>query len=412
MTLYTKLIALGCGLSASLAFAQPAYDLSHLEMLAMESSRAVLAARDQVTAARYAVDGAAAFPNPELEYLAGNARARNPGGNFGRAQSVTLTQPLDMPWRRAARIGTADASLLATTAATQAFEADLLARLRVRYFDVLRRQADLNNSRDDVLLMESVRSRIALRVETGDAPRFELIKVDAEALNSQKTAQAADFRVEQARLLLRQVVGGALPADFALRGQLDAVPELMPLDALRKVMLENSPDLARARAETVRAERQLDLERSQRWPTVAVKASLDDETDSRTTKLGLVVSIPLWDRRRGPVGEATAQLSRARHELEYQAFSLGQALEVAYQQYGIAQAQVTALESGIVHQAQAALKVAEAAYRFGEGGFLDVLDAQRVHRAARVELIAARFELATAWVEIERLRASPRGKES
>jgi cobalt-zinc-cadmium efflux system outer membrane protein len=71
---------------------------------------------------------------------------------------------------------------------------------------------------------------------------------------------------------------------------------------------------------------------------------------------------------------------------------------------------VTALQSGIVRQAEAALKVAEAAYRFGERGFLEVLDAQRVFRAARAELITGRYELAAAWVEIERLRAIPEGK--
>ena len=45
--------------------------------------------------------------------------------------------------------------------------------------------------------------------------------------------------------------------------------------------------------------------------------------------------------------------------------------------------QVVALESGILKQAEAAVKVVEAAYRFGERGFLDVLDARRVFRAAR-----------------------------
>jgi len=34
------------------------------------------------------------------------------------------------------------------------------------------------------------------------------------------------------------------------------------------------------------------------------------------------------------------------------------------------------------------------------------MDAQRVYRAARNELIAAQFELAAAWSEIERLRAT------
>ena len=195
-----------------------------------------------------------------------------------------------------------------------------------------------------------------------------------------------------------------------LKGQLRDVPAVPPADVVRRSLPGISPDLARARAETVRAERLLDYEKQQRWPRLALKASVSEEPDTRSSQFGVVVSVPLWDRRRGPVGEAAAQLARARHELAAQEFSLDQQLDIAYQQYEIAQAQVAALESGIVRQAEAALKVAEAAYKFGERGFLEVLDAQRVFRAARGELIAARYELAAAWVEIERLRAVPEGQ--
>jgi len=404
----TKTFALGLVWIASSAFAQPEFDLPQLEAMALASSRSVLAVRDQVDAARFAVDSAAAFPNPELEYLSGTARARGVGGTPGDARSLAVTQPLDMPWKRSARIDAAEAGLAATTAGARAFEADLLARLRSRYFEVLRREAELRNAKEDVALMEGVRSRIALRVETGEAARFELIKADAETLNAQKTAQAASYRLAQARSLLQQMVGTTLPPEFALSTRLRDVPPLPPLALLQKQLAENSPELARGRAEMQRAQRQLDLERAQRWPNLALKASVDEDPDVRTSKFGLVVSIPLWDRRRGPVGEAAAQLSRARNELESNQFVLGQAIEAAYQQYEIAQTQVTALESGIVRQSEAALKVAEAAYRFGERGFIEVLDAQRVFRAARAELITARYELAAAWVEIERLRAQPR----
>lgn len=409
MTHCARILALVCGLAALPAWAQSAFDLPRLEALALESSRSLLAARDQLAAARSAVDTAAAFPNPEFEYLGGDGRARNPGVTPGNVTSLTLTQPLDLPWRRTARIGAAEAGLEATTAATRAFEADLLARLRLRYFELLRREAELRNATEDMLLMESVRSRIAKRVETGDAARFELIKADAEALNAQKTAQAAGFRVEQARSLLRQAVGGGLPADFVLAGA-TVVPPVPPLADLRRQLSDVNPDLARARAEMLRAEKQLELERAQRWPDLALKAAVNEDPDLRATQFGVVLKLPLWDRRRGPLGEAAAQLSRARNELEANQFTLGQGLEVAYQQYEIAQTQVVALESGIVRQAESALKVAEAAYRFGERGFLEVLDAQRVFRAARSELIAARYELAAAWVEIERLRAAPGGK--
>ena len=408
MKRYSRLIVLACGFSASLACAQVAYDLPRLEALAMESSRALLAARDQVSAARFAVDSAAAFPNPELEYLGGDTRARNHVVTPGSASMLTVTQPLDMPWRRAPRIGVAEAGLEAAVAATRAFEADLVGRLRARYFELLRREAELKNANEDMQLMESVRSRIAKRVETGDAARFELIKADAEALNARKTAHAAGFRVEQARSLLRQAVGGALPAEFVVKAA--GVPEVPPLPGLRRQLGDSNPELARSRAEMLRAQKQLEFERAQRWPDLALKAAVNQDPDMRASQVGVVLTVPLWDRRRGAVGAAEAQLSRARNELEANEFNLGQSLEVAYQQYEIAQTQVVALESGIVRQAEAALRVAEEAYRFGERCFLEVLDAQRVFRAARSELIAARYELATAWVEIERLRALPGGK--
>ncbi len=397
----------GLALCTGMVFAAPSFDLSQLEQLALSANPALVAARDQVSAARWAVSSAAAFPNPEVEYLSGRMRPRLPGGSAGGTDSITLSQPLDLPMRRSARIGVAEAGLAAAMAATRAAEAEWLARLRLRYFEVLRREAEQKNAREDLALMEGVRSRIAARVQTGEAPRFELIKAEAETLNAQKNTQAADFRVAHARSQLRQAVGPALPADFILSGELGHVPALPEREALRQELAQANPDLARARAEVERAAKQLELERAQRLPNLAIKATRDTDPDVRSTRVGLALSVPLWDRRGGPVGEAAAQLSRARNELDERQFSLGQALDMAYQQYEIAQTQVSALEAGIVSQAEAALKVAEAGYRFGERGFIEVLDAQRVYRAARAELIAARFELAAAWVEIEKLRAIP-----
>ena len=103
---------------------------------------------------------------------------------------------------------------------------------------------------------------------------------------------------------------------------------------------------------------------------------------------------------------AGSALEAARSELSAQELAVQQALEGAWRQYEITLTQVSALENGILREAEAALKVAEAAYRFGERGILDYLDAQRVFRIARNELIAARYDLQLAVIEIERLRAA------
>ena len=51
------------------------------------------------------------------------------------------------------------------------------------------------------------------------------------------------------------------------------------------------------------------------------------------------------------------------------------------------------------------MKAAEAAYRFGERGILDVLDAQRVLRTVRTDYLNAQYDLQAALIEIEQLRA-------
>lgn len=401
------LLFLSTLLTATAALAEPpSYTREQLESLAHGSSRSIQAARNQVEAAAAAVRTARAYPNPELEYQKGSSKSRQPGGTPGNVEQYSLTQALDMPWTRNARIGAAEAGLDSATALGRGMEADIVARIRVRYFDILRRQAEFKAAQEDLTAMEGIRDRIALRVETGEAPRFELVKADAEMLNSQKNAYSAELRVNQARAALRALIGPALPENFTLAGKLQDPLALEALDTLRKQISEQNPDLLRARAEQQRASRQLDHEKSKRWPSVALRGSKENDPDLSTSRVGVVMTIPLWDWRGGPIDEARANLSRASNELAHYEFSLDRSIDVAYEQYQIAQAQVTALESGIVRQAENAVRIAEHAYRFGERGILEVLDAQRVYRAARNELINARYEAASTWTEIERLRAT------
>jgi cobalt-zinc-cadmium efflux system outer membrane protein len=395
--------ALAC---ADAAIADEAYPLSRLEELA-RANPALRAAATEVDGARAGVQTARAYPNPEVEYMAGSLNYRPyASGISGASDSYSVTQPLDLPFRRTPRIAAARAGLEASKATYAMAETDWIADLRLAYFGALRRAAEKANAQVDLDLMQSVYGKIALRVKQGDAPRIELIRAEADLLNVQKAAQAAALREEQAKLQLRRLVGPDLPEDFALTGQLDAALPLPSLGVLQEQALAANPALARARAEVEQARHRLDYEESGRLPVVSLRATREADREMRQTRVGVTVSIPLWDRKLGPVHEAEAKRSQSDLQLSARTYAIRQELGIAWRQYEVAQTQVAALENGLIAQTRAAVNVADAAYKAGERGLIDVLDAQRVYRGARADLIASRYELAAAWVEIQRLVAA------
>jgi cobalt-zinc-cadmium efflux system outer membrane protein len=256
-------------------------------------------------------------------------------------------------------------------------------------------------------LTQQIRDRVALRHGVGESPKFDLITAETELLNAQKTHDAAMLRVQQVRANLRMAVGRFLPEGVEIRGELPKVVELPSLAQLQQELADRNPDLQRGDAERIAAEHRLDLEKSQRLPKISLLAQHDVDPTLSSSRAGVALTIPLWDWRSGQVAQAQADLSRSRNMAASRRLMLSDSLEASYNQYKIASNQVSMLENQLLAQAAEAQRIAEAAYRYGERGILDWLNAQRTYRAARNELITARYELAAVSVEIDRLRSRP-----
>jgi len=403
----TKAIALLAviGLCVQVAHAAEPYTLEQLKALALESNPSLGAARADVEVSRADTLTARAYPNPELEVMGGDRNSRGPDLAPGSLGTIGLSQRFDYPSQRDARLRVAEAGVVSAQSGVQSFEIDLLAQLKQNYYLVIRYQDELRAAQEDLELARSIRNRVEVRVNTGEAPRYELIRADTELLTAQKNADAAVLRIVQAKARLRALVAGQLPEEFELQGDLERDFELPPLGQLRDDMLARNPEIFRLKAEIDRFTEQRELERLRRMPDVSLKLARDRDPEYEANRIGVAVTIPIFDRRQGQIAQAGAQVERTRLQLENRLFQLQQQLDAAYRQFELSRNQVSALETGIVREAEAALKVAEAAYRFGERGILDFLDAQRVFRAVRNELISARYELSAAVVEIERLSA-------
>lgn len=388
------------------AQAGPALGLDELISIGLNENAYVLASREQVAAAKGDATTARAYPNPDVGGQLGRSKERNTLNPLtGQTYNITMAQPIEIPMVRSARIDAADEIVKATDANRQSFEDDTVARIKLAYYELLRRIAEASAAEEDLALTQQIRDRIALRHEVGESPKFDLIRADTEMLNARKNMNAAQLRVEQAKANLRLAVGHPLPAGWRVQGSLPKSVTLPPMEKLKAELLARNPVLMKTEAEQRAAEHRLSMEKSMRLPKIALVAEREVDPTQQYSRGGVVMTIPLWDWRSGQISKAKAEAASTRHQLNAQRLSFSESLEATYQLYQIASNQVHVLETELLSQAAAAQRIAESAYRYGERGILEWLDAQRTYRAARNELISARFDLATVSVEIDRLRS-------
>lgn len=396
-----------CLTTNALAQTQKTYPLHDLISIALESSPQVLAARDQARAIRGQLSIARAIPNPEFEASTGQQRSATGSLTVGNVSSWAVTQPLDMPYTRYPRVNAAEANLRAAEATRIAFEIETISRVQQRFYELMRREAEFRAAEEDLGLTKQIRDRMQMRYDVGETARFELIRVQTEFLNAQIAQESSKLRIDQARSQLRQAVGHSLPSDYTVLAEQPKIEILPPLNILLTEIQSQSPDMQKARAEVEASESKLSFEKNSRLPRLSFKASQYNDPNFTDRLYGLVVSIPIWDFKSGQVAEAEANASKAKNQLNAQSQSLEQQLETAYKLYQIASYQVKVLDQEVVELAFSARRIAEVSYRYGERGMLEYLDAQRTFRAARNDLIKARFDLATVVTEIQRLRANP-----
>lgn len=366
------------------------------EIALAAQQRAVAAAETRI---------AGAYPNPELAVGAGRWQPRSGLPPAGSAQQLMLSQPVELPAVREARTRAAGFGVAAADAYVQAARIDAGFEARAAFYQLLRRQEEARLAAENVTLLTDILGRVRSRVDAGEAPRFELVRAESELLSARTLADAASLLVDEARGLLRRLAGNALPLQFEAGGKLPAATVLPDITLVQARMLDANPRLRTLSAEYDRMRARLDQERALRVPQPVISLSQNQDPEIRQTMLGVSLPLPLWNRREGQIAQAQAGIDLTLTQVEAQRAQLLRELDAAYSRASIAQRQVETFEGGLLKSAEAALRVAEAAWRFGERSFLEVLDAQRTLRGVRKDYIQARFDRHAAGIEIERLQA-------
>jgi outer membrane protein, heavy metal efflux system len=354
---------------------------------------------------------ASAYQNPTMTFGSlGRQRALMQAAAVpGMLHGFNFSQTIDLPMVRSSRIQAATIRRKTSQLALSETRLAVRGAVKLAFFEALRYRREMQLAQGTLDLLEDLRRRIQVQVDVGEAARLELTRAEAEVASARIAVRSTELRLSAALSALYAAVGAPL-GRVEPEGDLQK-PQILPtLSELQQEMVTKHPSLAVAESEIRFAEATVTSEKAQRLPSPSFWADWFQQPEAAQFRFGVSLALPIWNKREGQIAEAEAARRQATAEAQTRRVQLLASLERAYNMYQVADQQVQISETGTLRQAAAAVDAAQAAFKFGERGILEVLDAQRVLRAARFDYLNAQFDRQQALIELEQLRAIDLGE--
>lgn len=369
--------------------------------LAVAKNPQVQAARAQIAAAQGRLQQSRYRPNPELSTEIEDFGRKN---ESGPAQTtIGVEQPFELFGKRGARRGVAEAELSAEQYAAQLSLLDLYHEVASAFATALAAEDNVTLAKQRLELLRKIEEAVRVKVADGAVPKAELLRAQSATKLAEIDLAASEATAIQARLALAALWGSG-DASFGVDGSLD---EWLAntLAGAKAPSIDGNPTLAALEALTRAREADIALSKASGKPDLNLGAGyrrLHDD-GSNSFLVWASVPLPLFNRNKGGVAEATARLTQSEAELA----ATRQRLEGELRQLLVGlQTQrelIAMLRDQVIPPAQQAMEEIDLAYRLGSQPYINVLDAQRTLAELQGQLIDALVAGASAAIGIEQL---------
>ncbi len=347
---------------------------------------------------------AKAYPNPTISVQGGRGSVRDPSmGTSITERYVTLSQPLEWPGTRNAEQDAAQASTESARSGLDETKLNIMAQTKKSFFELLLLQEEVALSIQNVNTVKKLKSAVQARVKAGEAPPFEMIKVKVETLQVQKELIRTKGAVRTAQATLNSLTAGNLGENFTIQGEFQTLSDDLDIAFLSEQALSTHPAIVKAKKRVKEAQERHKRELHARIPNVTLQGSYQRDIGREAFVGGLSIPIPLWNQRQGEIAQAKGVVRQEEASFLGTRTRLQKGITQQIQNSTIAAAQIATYEDGLLQQSQEALRIAQVSFRYGEASLLDVLDAQRIMRETQLEYTRAKYDLAIALTELERV---------
>lgn len=363
-------------------------------------SPAIIAAQAKVQAAEARVRQAGVRPNPELSVQVENFGGTGQVSGVRSAETtIAVNQSLDLGGRRHARVTVARADLAAEQLRLAIARADLAQAVREQFAKAVSATEKLRIATENDAVAREIARVTSILVKEGREAPLRAIRARSAAAQAAAELEAARAEEQASRNTFASLFGATVPPKDLQGGLLDLRPH--------QVNPEQGLDVRLADAERLRAEAEVAQESSVARLNPAVGLGVRHMQDTGDVGLvgGVSMTLPLFDRNKGNIAAARADLRAAEANLASVAASARVRARNAITNVEAAGARVAALEKSAVPEAAEGLRLAQLSYAEGRATLLELLDAQNAYRDVQAALVEARLAQALATAELGRASA-------
>ncbi len=346
---------------------------------------------------------AIAYPNPTLSLEGGRGQILDPTGRTIFERYISLSQPLEWPRMRDARQQAAEAGVRSAQANFEVMQVNVQAKVKQSFYKLILAEtlADLAARLQKTFI--DFEGAVKRRVESGEAPPFEHVKVKVELLQAQKLVSQSTGEVRIWKVALDQLTAGHLGETFTIQGDFRSSKVQLDESIFIKEALDHHPEVRKFQQLIDVADAHYDQVREARVPNVTISGSYQRDAGREGFVGGLSFPLPLWNLKEGDIAEALSLRRQTEAQLQTVKAMVKRGISEQVQTANTASIQINTFEQGLLTQAKEAVRIARTSFKFGEASLLDVLDAQRTLWQAFQGYAHARFDLAIALTELERL---------
>jgi cobalt-zinc-cadmium efflux system outer membrane protein len=278
-------------------------------------------------------------------------------------------------------------SIAESTLADQ--ERSLLFNLRAAFVQTLQAKSVLKTTRENLEYWDKVLRVSSDRLKAGDIAQIDLDRLELQRIQFEADVQTAEVNLRTAKIQLLQLLNERTPVDsFDVGGPFDFPDGIPALEDIRKIALDNRPDLRAAlqTAEKANTDHKLAVSNGSADPTFSVDVGRNPPI---AAYFGVSVNIPLriFDRNQGEKLRTEIDIRRAAQLEDVTRAQVFSDVDSAYVQTNSSLILLRPYKAKYLQQAVRVRETVAFAYQRGGATLLDFLSAENDYRSVQLNYL-------------------------